>query len=114
MCKIIVDRSIRPDVRATAIKCVGKHRNVLLAMCDVLDDTSPACKKEYTSYVQKRISIFRPYSDKDGQTVGKKQMEKDPDASKTIGELALARLEKATKKISARIVRDGESGLRRM
>ena len=96
--EMINDRSIRGDVRAAAITLLGKSRDkdVLLAFCDVLGDTTPADKLEYSA-------MFRasyPFSDRIVVKTIKPIMEKQmkPDLGKTIGDLAHARLKKTAKK----------------
>ena len=96
--EIINDCSIRGDVRAAAITLLGKSKDkdVLLALCDVLEDTTPADKLEYSA-------MFRasyPFSDrivvKTIKPIMEKQMKRD--LGKTIGDLAHARLKKTAKK----------------
>jgi hypothetical protein len=95
---MINDRSIRGDVRAAAITLLGKSRDkdVLRAFCDVLEDTTPADKPEYSA-------MFRPgypFSDqlvvKTIKPIMERQMK--PDWGKTIGNLAHAKLKKMAKK----------------
>jgi hypothetical protein len=95
---MINDRSIRGDVRAAAITLLGKSRDkgFLLALCDVLEDTTPTHKPEYSA-------MFRasyPFSDrlvvKAIRPIMEKQMK--PNLGKTIGDLAHAKLKKMAKK----------------
>jgi hypothetical protein len=94
---MINDRSIRGDVRAAAIMLLEKgDKDVLLALCDMLEDTTPAHKLEYSA-------IFRanyPFSDrlvvKTVRPIMEKQMKTD--WGNTIGDFAYARLKKIAKK----------------
>jgi hypothetical protein len=97
-CSLIADRTVRGDVRAAAITLLSRSRQktVLLALCDALEDSTPANKREYAA-------MFRadyPFSDrivvKIVRPIVEKQMK--PDLSKTIGDLAYAGLKKAAKK----------------
>jgi len=99
-CKVITDRNIRPDIRAHVMWHIGKgkNKNVLLAMCDVLDDTSPSYKKEYLHMLRKDYPFSEHITVKAAKPEIEKYWAKDPDTSKTVGDLAHERLKKLTKK----------------
>jgi hypothetical protein len=98
--KVIINQSVRPDVRAAAIGLALKRggRAPLTAMCDVLDDTSPSWKIEYDWLLNKaypfsnrtQIRVLQPFIDK--------AFDDQVKATKTIGSLAHDGLKKACRK----------------
>ncbi len=95
--RIIVDRTARPDVRAHAIRVTEAHpdRTTLLALTEILNDQSPAYRREYCPQLspdypladRMTLQTLRPFLE---QTLAK--------PSKTIGQTALDRLRQATKR----------------
>jgi len=91
---IIVDRNVRSDVRAAAIRSPGKvERNELRA---VLDDASPVYRLEYTPRLRKEYPFAERPTVKLLKPIIAKQMQHSPDASKTIGDLAREQLKKTS------------------
>ena len=95
-CKIVRNRNIRSDVRAAAIKRIGKSKdkNCLLALCDVLDDPTPPDRFEYYALFD---SDF-PFADRVFiQTIRpllEKQIKEGLKTNATIGALARSQLKK--------------------
>ena len=97
-CKIISDREVRPDVRAMAINLAGDYngKTSLLALCNVLDDATPAYRKEYAAIFGEQYPFTAA---KDTLLPLYEEIwQHGSDSKKTIGELAGARLKTATKK----------------
>jgi hypothetical protein len=100
-CKVILNRNIRGDVRAAAIETAAKaaktpDKTVLLAFCDVLDDSTPSSQREHVPQLRKDY----PFSDRallqSVRPFFEKQLQQS--ANRTIGALARAQLMKAAKK----------------
>jgi hypothetical protein len=97
-CTLITDRSVRSDVRARAMELAMKDRDrtVLLALCTVLDDPSPAMRKEYSP-------LFDPASPFADQPLVKSMramtehvaLAVHPYAKKSLGDVARDHLKKA-------------------
>ena len=101
LCKVIVDRNVRSDVRVTAIEVAGagsRNKNELLAMCDVLDDSSPYFKREYVHMLRENYPFFEDITFKAAKSELERCLKKNPDISKTVGDLAHERLKCLTKK----------------
>lgn len=100
ICRIVVDRNTRSDVRAAAIELAAKKkdRKSLLALCDVLDDTSPADKTEYMPQFREGYPFSERMAVKTLRPILEDQMKHSPDASKTLGDLAREKLKKAAKR----------------
>jgi len=96
--RVVVDRKIRPDIRATAIEltAMDKDRAGLLALCAVLDDTTPAYKLEYMAPCQDGYPFAERMAIKTVRPLIEKQQAAWP--SKTIGDLAHDALKNVTKK----------------
>jgi hypothetical protein len=98
-CRLIVDPQARADVRLAALNFATEHKDkaVLLTLCQVLNDHTPAYKKEYVPMLcadyplaeRPDVQAFRPFLEK--------AFAQSPDARKTIGEMALVCLKQATK-----------------
>ena len=98
MCQIVVDRTIRGDVRALAIERAGPKadKDVLLALCAVLDDAGPAFTKDFWPVFRRgypfadrlEVKTILPFFESEARHV--------PNASKSIGDLALAQLRRTT------------------
>ena len=98
--KVVADRNKRPDVRGAAMVLVnqGKNKNALSVTCDVLDDANTLYKKEYLHIFRKEYPFSENIMVKTVRDLIEKEWEKDPDMSKTIGDLAQRELKKTTKK----------------
>lgn len=99
-CRILLDRPIRADLRVSALGLAGKHgakdRLTLLALCDVLDDDSPASEPESLPRFREDYPFAERQSVKISKTVIEQQMKRSPNASKSIGDLARDELKKST------------------
>jgi hypothetical protein len=100
VCRLIVDQSIRSDVRAAAIESAAKNkdRKLLLALCDVLDDTNLTYKTEYMPQLRAGYPFSERMSVKTLRPFIEDQMKHSPDASKTVGDLAREKLKKAARR----------------
>lgn len=98
--RIIQSNAVRSDVRAQAVERARPkgNRATLLALCAVVNDATPASTKEswptlrddYPFADRLQIRTLRPFLER--------QAKQAPEASKSIGDLALAELRKATGK----------------
>lgn len=98
-CRLIVDPQARADVRMAALAFVAedKDQTVLLTLCQVLNDRTPAYKKEYVPLLgadyplaeHANVQAFRPLLEF--------AFAQFQDARDTIGDVALANLKRATK-----------------
>jgi hypothetical protein len=96
VCTLITDRSVRGDVRAQAMAFPTRDKAVLLSLCAVLDDSSPAMRREYSP-------LFDPASPFADQPVVKSMrammmetaLAVHPYAKKSLGDLARDHLKKA-------------------
>lgn len=87
---IIVDRTVRSDVRAAAIKSAAKNsKSALQSICD---DKMMAYKLEYTPRLRPGYPLADRTTVRLFQPILEKQMRSWPDSSKTIGDLAKERL----------------------
>jgi hypothetical protein len=97
-CKMMVDHTLRPDVRAAAIDLAvrSKEKKPLLEICKVLDDATPAYRKDTAAVFQNDY----PFPRAQGvlQPLYEETFKSGGDSKKTIGELAATRLKTATKK----------------
>ncbi|MDB6037053.1 MAG: Aminopeptidase [Verrucomicrobiales bacterium] len=98
--RIIVDRTVRSDVRAAAIKSAAKtSKSALQAVCD---DKTMAYKLEYTP----RLRPGYPFADRTAvrlfQPILEKEMRSWPDSSKTIGDSAKGQLRKIDRQPQAK------------
>jgi hypothetical protein len=93
---ILLDRSVRADVRAAAIRTMGKGRDDLLALCEVLDDSSPVWTAADLPWMRKGY----PFLDRVAVQAMAAMAEKiDPASYKqTIGALAREQLKGASGK----------------
>lgn len=96
-CRMVTDRKFRPDVRAAAIGVAGKckDRKALLQLCNVLDDATPAFRKEYAAVFGKDYPF--PGAKETMLRLYEEIWKNFRDSKKTIGQLAVARLKTATK-----------------
>jgi hypothetical protein len=99
-CKTVRDRNIRSDVRADAIKLIGKSkdRSCLLALCDVLDDPAPPDRLEYYDLFDKDFPFANRVLIQSIRPLLEKQMKETLKRSATIGALARSQLKKAVGK----------------
>jgi len=96
ICQVIVDREIRADVRALAMEQAKPKadKDVLLALCAVLDDNGPTFTKDFWAALRPgypfadrlEVKTMLPFLEKEATAT----------ASKTIADLALAQLRKTT------------------
>ena len=97
-CKIIADRSQRGDVRTMAIRRVGTkgHREALLTLCAVLDDTSPAFSNDFLPELRPDY----PFADRLEVKTLRPLVERYASwgRSGTVADAALAQLKQATHK----------------
>ncbi|HUR45823.1 MAG TPA: M28 family peptidase [Candidatus Saccharimonadales bacterium] len=95
---LVTDRSARGDVRAAAIRLLGKSREkiALLAFCDVLDDATPLEKREYDAMFRADYPFAERLVVKTLKPLKEKQMK--PNLKKTIGDLVYQQLKKASAK----------------
>jgi hypothetical protein len=100
VCRNVVDRNIRPDVRAAAIELAARNKDKrsLLALCEALDDTSLTSMTEYMPQFREGYPFSERMSVKTLRPIIEDQMKHSPDASKTVGDLAREKLAKATRR----------------
>jgi hypothetical protein len=97
---VIIKPGVRGDVRAAGIRSVGNRRDKrgLLALCDIVEDSSPASRPEFTAM----LKTDYPFSDrliaKTARPLFEMQIEQSGEATKTIGDLAGEQLKKVAKK----------------
>ena len=96
-CTLITDRSVRSDVRAQAMELAMKDRDktVLLALCTVLDDPSPAMRMEYSPLFDPASPFADQLLVKTMRAMAKHGMRVNPYAKKSLGDLARDHLKKA-------------------
>jgi hypothetical protein len=98
--QIIVDRMIRSDVRAAAIRSTTKKsKNALHAVCD---DKTVAYKLEFTPRLRPGYPLAERTTVRLFQPILEKQMRSRPDSSKTIGDLAKERIKEIDRKPAAK------------
>ena len=99
-CSLIANRNVRADVRAAAMDLAVQHKNraVLLTLCDALDDTAPAYKKEFTPLLRDDYPFGERADAQSLRLIFETMFERSPDARKTIGDLAAAKLKGAADK----------------
>jgi hypothetical protein len=99
-CKLIVDRSVRLDVRAAAIRCAARKpdRDTMLACCAVLGDVDPLFRWEYYPWCSDDyVFADRPVI-KLMRSLAKSDQFTPVPGPRTIGTLAKAQLMKASGK----------------
>jgi hypothetical protein len=98
-CGVIVDSKARGDVRALAIDVAMKKRDqqALLALCNTVDDASPAWKREYVAMLAKDYPFGERPEIKAILPLIEKMYEHEAHAKKTIGDLAQVQLKKTSK-----------------
>jgi hypothetical protein len=98
-CEVVADGRVRGDVRALAIDFVMKKKDkqALLALCEAVDDPAPTWKKEYMAALAKDYPFSERSEFKSIRPLIETVVEHQPNASKTISDLANAQLKKATK-----------------
>ncbi|HTL16794.1 MAG TPA: HEAT repeat domain-containing protein, partial [Patescibacteria group bacterium] len=89
-CELLLDTNARTDVRAEAIKLAARSatRESLLALCDLLNDSTPAYRREYLPMLQTDYPFADYASVEAGRQELAKWFKKSPEASKTLGQLA--------------------------
>ncbi|HTG44849.1 MAG TPA: M28 family peptidase [Verrucomicrobiae bacterium] len=102
---LISDQSVRGDVRAAAITLLGKSKDkaVLLALCDVLHEETPAHRREYSAMFREDYPFSERVVVQTVRPIMEKQMKAD--LAQTIGNLAHTKLKKAAKKDFGKDVR---------
>jgi hypothetical protein len=95
---IITSPCIRPDVRAAAIDLVSSLRNqqLLRALCEVLGDPTLAYRREFMAMTREDYPFADRIVVRTALQIYDRQLEHSP--SRTLGELAQARLKKLTKR----------------
>jgi hypothetical protein len=100
LCQVIVDRSQRGDVRAQAIDWLrpGRNREVLLTLCSVVQDPSPALTRDCWAINRDDYYFADRLEVKTLRSECERQIRNFPNFSKSVGDVALARLKRATGK----------------
>lgn len=100
ICKLICDPATRPDVRAAAIKRAGRTATtpMLLALCSVVNDTSPAGENEFWRFLHDDYPFADRLAVKSIRPLVEAMRKTAPNNSKSIGALACAELKQATGK----------------
>jgi hypothetical protein len=95
VCTLITDRSVRSDVRAHAMAFPVKDKAMLLALCAVLDDSTPAMRREYSPL----FDPASPFADqplvKSMRAMMKTALAVHTYAGKSLGDVARDQLRKA-------------------
>lgn len=99
-CKVLLNQSARGDVRAAAVRFAAgsPNRSALLALCDVLDDSTRISLREYTPQLKQGYPFANKPLVQTLQPYLERQNKQASYPSRTIGALARAQLRKVAKK----------------
>ena len=99
MCKVIVDREMQADVRALAIERARPKaaKDVLLALCAVLDDAHPAFSKDFWPVFRPKYPFAERLEVKTMMPFFEIEAQQQSSTSRPIADLALAQLRKVTR-----------------
>ena len=98
--RLLGDKQVRSDVRASAIDVAMRSQSkpALLAVCDLLGDSTPVYRQEYMPLLQTNYPFASRATVRAARGEIERWFKKSPDASKTLGQFAHEKLKKIAKR----------------